>query len=218
MAFSQQINNYKSISIAQGLSQGMVFDILQDKEGFIWVATKNGLNRYYGYGFKIYTNDPYDIHSVSSNLVTELFEDSKGRIWAGTENAGLNVFDKTTGKFFRIVNDPNNPNSISGNNIRPGITETRDGKILVAANKEGLNIITPLPTDYFTKTVAPQIQRITLPDTTEVYGMGSDSKGNVYLCAYNKAVYLFNPADNKVAKLPGYTFLNNGYLNEDGKI
>jgi len=217
MAFSQQINNYKSISIAQGLSQGMVFDILQDKEGFIWVATKNGLNRYYGYGFKIYTNDPYDIHSVSSNLVTELFEDSKGRIWAGTENAGLNVFDKTTGKFFRIVNDPNNPNSISGNNIRPGITETRDGKILVAANKEGLNIIT-LPTDFFKTAVAPQIQRITLPDTTEVYGMGTDSKGNVYLCAYNKAVYLFNPADNKVAKLPGYTFLNNGYLNEDGKI
>lgn len=217
MAFSQQGNNYKSISIAQGLSQGMVFDILQDKEGFIWVATKNGLNRYYGYGFNIYTNDPYDIHSVSSNLVTELFEDSEGRIWAGTENAGLNVFDKATGKFFRIVNDPNNPNSISGNNIRPGITETKDGKILVAANNEGLNIIT-LATDYFTKTVAPQIQRIALPDTTQVYGMGTDNKGTIYLCAYNKAVYLFNPANTKVTKLPGYTFLNNGYLNEDGKI
>ena len=217
MAFSQQNNNYKSISIAQGLSQGMVFDILQDKDGFIWAATKNGLNKYYGYGFKTYTNDPYDIHSVSSNLVTELFEDSKGRIWAGTENAGLNVYDKTTGKFYRIVNDPNNPNSISGNNIRPGITETQDGKILVAANKAGLNIIT-LPPDFFTKTAAPQIQRITLPDTTEVYGMGTDDKGNVYLCAFNKAVYLFNSANNKVTKLPGYTFLNSGYLNEDGKI
>ena len=217
MAFSQQNNNYKSISIAQGLSQGMVFDILQDKEGFIWVATKNGLNRYYGYGFKTYTNDPYDNYSVSNNLVTELFEDSKGRIWAGTENAGLNVFDKTTGKFYRIVNEPNSPNSISGNNIRPGITETRDGKILVAAKKEGLNIIT-LPPDFFTKNTPPQVQRITLPDTTEVYGMGKDEKGNVYLCAFNKVVYLFNSANNKVTKLPGYTFLNNGYLNDDGKI
>ena len=217
MAFSQQNNNYKSISIAQGLSQGMVFDILQDKEGFIWVATKNGLNRYYGYGFKIYTNDPYNNHSVSDNLVTELFEDSKGRIWAGTENAGLNVFDKSTGKFYRIVNDPNNSNSISGNNIRPGITETRDGKILVAANKAGLNIIT-LPPDFFTKNTAPQVQRIPLSDTTEVYGMGTDNKGNVYLCAYNKAVYLFNSATNMVTKVPGSTFLNNGYLNEDGKI
>ena len=217
LAFSQQNNNYKSISIAQGLSQGMVFDILQDKEGFIWVATKNGLNRYYGYGFKIYTNDPYDIHSVSSNLVTELFEDSKGRIWAGTENAGLNVFDKTSGKFYRIANDPKNPNSISGNNIRPGITETRDGKILVAANNKGLNIIT-LPPDFFKKDVAPQVQRVTLPDTTEVYGMGNDNKGNIYLCAYNKAVYLFNPQNNLVSKLAGYTFFNNGYLNEDGKI
>ncbi|MCY7293580.1 MAG: hypothetical protein LH615_15490, partial [Ferruginibacter sp.] len=217
MAFSQQNHNYKSISIAQGLSQGMVFDILQDKEGFIWVATKNGLNRYDGYGFKIYTNDPYDNHSVSSNMVTELFEDSKGRIWVRTENAGLNVFDKTSGKFYRMVNDANNPNSISGNNIRPGITETRDGKILVAANKEGFNIIN-LPPNFFTKAEAPQIQRITLPDTTEVYGMGTDNKGNIYLCAYNKAVYLFNPQYNAVTKLPGYTFLNNGYLNEDGKI
>ena len=217
VAFSQQNNNYKSISIAQGLSQGMVFDILQDKEGFIWVATKNGLNKYYGYGFKIYTNDPYDIHTVSSNMVTELFEDSKGRIWVGTENAGLNVFDKASGKFYRIVNDASNLNSISGNNIRPGIVETTDGKILVAANKGGLNVIT-LPTDYFKKTLAPQIQRITLPDTTEVYGMGTDNQGNVYLCAYNKAVYLFNTQNNSVTKLSDYTFLNNGYLNEDGKI
>ncbi|MBK9486448.1 MAG: hypothetical protein IPO01_15040 [Chitinophagaceae bacterium] len=43
---------YETISTAQGLSQGMVFDLLQDKEGFIWVATKNGLNRYDGYSFK----------------------------------------------------------------------------------------------------------------------------------------------------------------------
>ncbi len=217
VAFSQLTNNYKSISIAQGLSQGMVFDILQEKDGFIWVATKNGLNKYYGYGFKIYTNDPYDMHSVGSNLVTELFEDSKGRIWAGTENAGVNVFDKATGKFHRIVNDAKNINSISGNNIRPGIVETRDGKILVAANKRGLNVISLTP-DFFTKAAAPQIQRIILPDSTQVYGMGTDNKGNIYLCAYNKSVYLFNPLNNAVSKLPGYTFLNNGYLNDDGKI
>ncbi len=216
-AFSQSKNNYKSISIAEGLSQGMVFDILQDKEGFIWVATKNGLNRYDGYNFKIYNNNPYDIHSVSSNLVTELFEDSKGRIWAGTETAGLNVFDKTSGKFYRITNDANNPNSISGNNIRPGITETPDGKILVAANKQGLNVIT-IPSDFFKKDLTPQIQRITLPDTTEVYGMGTDRNGNIYLCTYNKAVYSYNSKNNIITKLPSHTFFNNGYLMEDGKI
>src|SRR5215218_8995252 len=95
-AVSQTNNYYETISIAQGLSQGMVFDILQDKEGFIWIATKNGLNRYDGYSFTVFTNDPYNPYSLSGNTVSTLFEDSKGRIWAGTENAGLNVYDKKT--------------------------------------------------------------------------------------------------------------------------
>src|ERR1700712_242251 len=99
---AQTKDAFQTVSIAQGLSQGMVFDILQDKEGFIWVATKNGLNRYDGYNFKVFTNDPYNPHSLSSNTVTTLFEDSKGRIWAGTENAGLNVYDKKSGQFYRI--------------------------------------------------------------------------------------------------------------------
>lgn len=94
MAIAQKPLPYESISTAQGLSQGMVFDMLQDKKGFIWVATKNGLNRYDGYSFKVFTNDPYNPHTLSSNTIVKLFEDSKGRIWAGTEDAGLNVYDK----------------------------------------------------------------------------------------------------------------------------
>jgi ligand-binding sensor domain-containing protein len=85
-ATAQNTPAYESISTAQGLSQGMIFDLLQDTEGFIWVATKNGLNRYDGYSFKVFTNDPYNAHSLSSNTIVKLFEDSKGRIWAGTEN------------------------------------------------------------------------------------------------------------------------------------
>ena len=89
IATAQNPPAYESISTAQGLSQGMVFDILQDKEGFIWVATKNGLNRYDGYSFKIFANDPYNAHSLSSNTVVKLFEDSKGRIWAGTDRKSV---------------------------------------------------------------------------------------------------------------------------------
>src|SRR5258705_5416969 len=104
-ASTQAINPYETISIAQGLSQGMVFDILQDKEGFIWVATKNGLNRYDGYDFKVFSNDPYNPHTLSSNTIIKLFEDSKGRIWAGTEKAGVNVYDMKNGKSYRITHN-----------------------------------------------------------------------------------------------------------------
>ena len=61
-SLAQNPDLYQTVSIAQGLSQGMVFDILQDKEGFLWIATKNGLNRYDGYDFKVFTNDPYNIN------------------------------------------------------------------------------------------------------------------------------------------------------------
>src|SRR4051812_17264353 len=84
-SIAQNAPGYQTISTAQGLSQGMVFDLLQDAEGFIWVATKNGLNRFDGYSFKVFSNDTYNEKSLSSNTIVKLFEDSKGRIWAGTE-------------------------------------------------------------------------------------------------------------------------------------
>ena len=146
---SQNLPAYETISTAQGLSQGMVFDLLQDKEGFIWVATKNGLNRYDGYTFKIYTNDPYNLNSLSSNTILKLFEDSKGRIWVGTENAGVNIYDKKSGKFYRIAHSNTDPGSLSGNGIK-SIEEMPDGRILVGTDAAGLNIV-DLKEDFFTK-------------------------------------------------------------------
>ncbi|RFS18436.1 two-component regulator propeller domain-containing protein [Emticicia sp. C21] len=107
-----QQNLWKPITIADGLSQGMVNDIVQDRQGFMWVATKDGLNRYDGYNFKIFTHNPYKEYSISGNNCTRLLEDSKGRIWVSTENDGLNLFDPLTQKFYhanpRIANNERN--------------------------------------------------------------------------------------------------------------
>src|SRR5258706_3033362 len=165
VAAQKTINYGDVISTAQGLSQGMVFDILQDKEGFIWVATKNGLNRYDGYSFKVFTNDPYNSHTLSSNTIVKLFEDSKGRIWAGTENAGINIYNKKNGKFYRIAHPASDPGSLSGNVIRT-IEELPDGRMLVSADEAGLNVV-ELTKDYFEKDGAPVITRLTLPDDAQ---------------------------------------------------
>ncbi len=214
---AQTSNAYQSISIAQGLSQGMVFDILQDKEGFIWIATKNGLNRYDGYGFTVFTNDPYNTHSLSSNIITTLFEDSKGRIWAGTENAGLNVYDKKSGRFYRITNRPNNAASLSGNRIINSITETPEGKILVPAEDAGFNVIT-LPVDFFEKESAPVITRLLMPGNTQVYGVGKDKNGAIWISGLDNKVYNFDPVKNNFTKLNNGKFYNNGYCTEEGEI
>jgi signal transduction histidine kinase/DNA-binding response OmpR family regulator/ligand-binding sensor domain-containing protein len=204
---------YETISTAQGLSQGMVFDLLQDTEGFIWVATKNGLNRYDGYSFKIFANDPYNAHSLSSNTVVKLFEDSRGRIWAGTENAGLNIYDKQSGKFHRIAHSNSNPASLSGNGIR-SILEMPDGRILVATDVAGLNIVEP-GKDFFAKDAAPIVTRLTLPNDAPVYGMGKDTKGIIWIGGMDGAVYRFDPLKNNFIKLNNGILLNDGYLNPD---
>lgn len=216
-ASAQKETGYESISIAQGLSQGMVFAILQDKEGFIWVATKNGLNRYDGYGFRVFTNDPYNTKSLSNNTITALFEDSKGRIWAGTENAGLNVYDKKNGEFYRIANHAADVQSLSGNRIRNSIIETNDGKIIVPAEDAGFNVIT-LPVNLSDKKNIPVITRLSLPDHKQVYGIGKDKAGVIWISSYDNTVYRFAPEKNTFLLSSNYRFYNSGYATEDGGL
>lgn len=204
---------YETISTSQGLSQGMVFDILQDKEGFIWVATKNGLNRYDGYNFKVFVNDPYNTYTLSSNTILKLFEDSKGRLWVGAENAGINIYDKQNGKFYRIAHDKADATSLSGNGIR-AIEEMADGRFLVGTDANGLNII-EINNGFFKKDIKPVITRLSLPGNTQVYGMGKDKNGVIWVGGMDGLVYQFNSQNNSFVKLNNGMLLNDGFLNAD---
>lgn len=93
------------LTIEDGLTQGMIHDIIQDSLGFMWFATKDGLNRYDGYDFKLYSHFPSDSFSLSGHVVNFLFEDSYGRIWVGTHNNGLNIFDRTQERFYKLGYD-----------------------------------------------------------------------------------------------------------------
>jgi signal transduction histidine kinase/DNA-binding response OmpR family regulator/ligand-binding sensor domain-containing protein len=204
---------YQTISTAQGLSQGMVFDILQDQEGFIWVATKNGLNRYDGYSFKVFSTDPYEPKSLSSNTILKLFEDSKGRIWVGTQDAGLSVYDKRSGKFVRITNKISDPTSLSGNTIRL-MDELRDGRMLVAADGAGLNIV-DLPA---TENAKPHITRLVLPEDVIVFGLGKDKDQQMWVGGMDRSVYRFDPARNSFIKMENGQLLHTGILTRDGSV
>jgi signal transduction histidine kinase/ligand-binding sensor domain-containing protein len=105
---------FQKISIEQGLSQSVVNAITQDKTGFLWLGTQDGLNRYDGYNFTIYKPDPMDIDSLSDGWVTALFADNDGSVWVGTNQGGVNRFDPRTGKFTHYRHDPNDTTSITG--------------------------------------------------------------------------------------------------------
>ncbi len=92
----------ESLTIADGLSQGMIYDIEQTQDGFMWFSTKDGLNRYDGYSFEVYTNDPFNPYSITGNEVTRLFEDSRGNLWIVVQGKGIDVLEKTTGRFLHL--------------------------------------------------------------------------------------------------------------------
>ncbi len=125
------------LTIEHGLSQGMIFDILQTRDGFLWIATKQGLNRYDGYNFKCYTHNPFDPYSLAENTVTALFEDSRGWLWAGTENNGLDLFDRRSGRFYHFPLRFNR-NTKSASFEVVAIREAGDGSMYVIQRENGL--------------------------------------------------------------------------------
>jgi len=101
----------------QGLSESHVFCALQDRRGFMWFGTRDGLNRFDGYEFKVYRHNPDDPHSLSNNYIYSIWEDSRGDLWIATNGGGLNRFDYGQEKFTRFRHDPDNPNSLSHDTI-----------------------------------------------------------------------------------------------------
>ena len=91
--------NFEHLSLQDGLSHNNVVCMIQDRKGYIWFGTYDGLNRYDGYSFKVYNFNPGDVTSLSQNLILSLFEDSRGIIWVGTSGSGLCSFDPTTESF-----------------------------------------------------------------------------------------------------------------------
>jgi ligand-binding sensor domain-containing protein/signal transduction histidine kinase len=89
---------FERITIAEGLSFSQVDAILQDQQGFLWVGTERGLNKYDGYQFTIYRNHPADPRSLSHDRIYTLYEDRAGELWVGTA-VGLDRLDRLTDTF-----------------------------------------------------------------------------------------------------------------------
>ena len=108
---------FDHISIEEGLSQSSVRVIFQDSRGFLWFGTQDGLNRYDGYGFKVYKPDPDVPNSLSDRWITSIIEDKEGYLWIGTRLGGLNRYDPRTEEFTHFLHDDEDPSSINNNFI-----------------------------------------------------------------------------------------------------
>ncbi len=115
---------------AQGLSQETVKSIVQDDQGFIWLATLDGLNRFDGVEFKVYRRLNSDESSLSNNQVNVLFSDKTGRLWVGTAD-GLNRYQPEYDRFERIHYQQNTKTSFEHQHIT-AIAEDANGLLWLA--------------------------------------------------------------------------------------
>jgi len=87
---------FENLTTDNGLSNSNVLDVIQDSEGYIWIATEDGLNRYDGKEFKIFRYNTEDLNSISANPVFSLLLDDENTLWVGTNPGGLNKYDPKT--------------------------------------------------------------------------------------------------------------------------
>jgi ligand-binding sensor domain-containing protein/two-component sensor histidine kinase len=109
---------FSRLTAENGLSHNKVNCILQDKRGFIWVGTDDGLNRYDGRYFTHFRNVPGDVSTISGNLITDLLEDEKGILWIATADGGLTKYDyrlPPSQQFKQYKHLPNDSSSIPVN-------------------------------------------------------------------------------------------------------
>jgi ligand-binding sensor domain-containing protein len=115
----------------------------QDKQGYIWFGTEDGLNRYNGQEIKVFRHVPGDTTSLSSNSIERLLVDRNGLLWITTVSKGLNCYNPVTGTFKVYRHEAKNPNGLPSDKVH-ALLESRKGDIWIGTgNGRGLTRFDP---------------------------------------------------------------------------
>ncbi|WP_239060767.1 two-component regulator propeller domain-containing protein [Bacteroides sp. 519] len=174
------------------LSNSLVNKVYQDRKGYIWIATEDGLNKFDGIRFSIYRHIKGDSTSLKNNYVRTLYEDSYGNFWIGCIN-GLQIYNRATDTFREVDIYRNNAK------VNPhitGIVERRNGEIWMSTSGQGVISVKHQPDDN---------SRINI-ETELTDRMGSiylnaifeDSQKYLWIATEDKGLYRFSPETNSL--------------------
>lgn len=194
---------FERLGLEDGLSQSTVHAILQDRLGFLWIGTEDGLNRYDGYDFKIYRPDPENPDGINDRWITYLYEDRQGYLWIGTRLGGLNRYDPSTGKFTHLMHDPENENSLAGNRVNV-ILEDRQGYLWIGTN-DGLDRLN-LETDEI-KHFRNESQITSSISSNYITALFEDSFGTLWIGTFDGGLNRFNTSALTFRAYSSFCFL-----------
>lgn len=182
---------FDHISIDKGLSSTSIYALEQTEDGFLWIGTQNGLNRYDGYGFKVFNYIPGTKSTMSNNWVKALCKDKYGNLWVGT-SSGLNRYNKNTEDFTTYFNHRYRKNSLADNNIWT-IFLDKEGILWIGTNN-GLCKYDE-KNDQF-------LNYYTNSDTTQdlnsaINTIAEDNQGNLWVGTWGSGLFIFNKKTNR---------------------
>lgn len=171
-----------------GLATPYVLKVLQDKDGFIWAATQNGLFRFDGYHYKLFRHNADDPSSLAGNYIQNLYEDNRGRLWVSIWRGGVAQYHPETESFTSYRHNPN-ANSLSNDEVM-AITSGDNDTLWIATLGGGINHFSPT-TKQFTHFRHDANDINSLSDDN-VYTLLQDSKGTLWAGTRNGGLNRFD--------------------------
>lgn len=175
--WSQTTYTVKRLGLEKGLSNNYVIDIAEDKKGYLWFATEEGLNKLEGNHFSAFYKAEGNQSGLTGNELNCLLDDPQENIlWIGTQRAGLNAFHYDSNTFTAYRHDENDPNSLVTDDVT-NISAAKNGNLWICTYWKGV--------DYFDKQTGKftHYNRETVPQlpTDQVWTSMDDGKGNLYI-------------------------------------
>ena len=170
------------------LSNSLINKVYQDKRGFIWVATEDGLNKFDGNRFIVYKKNKNEPDGLMNNYVKTLFEDSKGRFWIACIN-GIQIYDQATNTFQTIPIQHNRDNMAPQTSAN--IIELQNGEIWLGTYGGG---IISLKDNKF----IPQEELNRKIQSYFIQTIYEDSKQNIWIATENKGLFCYTPSNGQV--------------------
>jgi ligand-binding sensor domain-containing protein/DNA-binding CsgD family transcriptional regulator len=186
----------------QGTEVTGISSVFQDREGFLWLGTANGLARYDGYRFILPANQSGGAALPAGLSVYPAFEDSRGEIWIGTHGQGLFKFDPYAGTCIQYRHDPRLSDSLSGD-IVLAVQEDKKGDLWVGTRLNGLNRL-DRQAGGFTRVSfrsMPDSDRALGSDT--VWTLFEDSNGTIWAGTKNGGLNRYDPEINGFSRFNG---------------
>ena len=175
---------FTNISMKDGLSQGVVYCIYQDRQDFMWFGTGDGLNKYDGYKFTVHKHNPADSTTISNSLINCIEEDRSGSLWVGTIH-GLNRYDQRTEKFERFMHRPDDANSICDNYIKSLFIDSK-GYLWIGSD-QGLNKLDITTGKFSTYDFDGKLRN------SRIFNILEDYQGDIWLATRRSGLIRFHP-------------------------